>query len=808
MKTLLYVPPLKLQYASDEAVHSYKNTDLLIILNLKGHTRIAVNNYSYSLGSGDIIVVNPRETCTVFRSDSAFIMLTIERTWLRLNTEDASAYFLCNSVQFKNKSKFDSIKSAILSAAKGRSNMTQMRALSIAYGIYDELIKNFTMVTPAARKNNTKITTILAYIDDNYTENLLLNDIADKFGLSVPYLSKLFKDSTGMTFADFYDELRINHSMYDLLETQATIIDISYKHGFPNNHAYIRAFKKITGMLPNEARKRKRAEKGEATDADGELAELLKALERENAQNEELKDYYITESYTAKPMFELSRLPSQEILDIGSATTVLHKNVQNIIHDLQTQNPFRYAYLRGIFSDELSFCTRDAKGNLSFRFSMIDEVLDFLLAQQLLPAVSLTYMPRALAKANTDTVFDDGYYICGPADIGEWKLAVSTFIDHIISRYGMLNVQKWLFIPWVQLDSKNRHIGFYDEDEFFEFYKTSHSALKEKSALFTVSSPEIYPSAEDNGWLDNFLARAERENCFPDLLALKFSSNSHWEVIEVDEGNKARRKVIHDEISPDEDLLKKALTAVKKLLAERGYELDLYIISFNFTITDSHPLLDTLFSATYYIKNYIDNLGTVKSLGYWNLCDATDLSSLKEIFTGRIGMYLPNGIPKSTAQALRMLSFTKNVVLDRGKNYLFTTKSDENNYFHLIAFNYQHPFYLTAEEIPEKDNPYSAFVDENKIHIRFRMTDLPFASATIRLYSLDSSHGAVYDKWKYIGMPDLDFYSDRNSSLFAIFVASSIPDFKTYTQEIKNGTLVLELDLEQFAVQALEIYLS
>lgn len=804
----MHVPPLKLQYAADEAVHYYQSTNLLIILNLKGQTRISVNNVSYNLAEGDVIAVNPREVCTVFRSDSAFLALTIECSWLKLSAEDAAAYFLCNSVQYKNKVRFSGIRAAVIEAARERESMTPLRAMAIAYGVYDELMGKFTIVTPTARSNNARIMDIIAYIETNYSENLLLNDIAEKFNLSVPYLSKLFKESTGITFADFYDDMRINHSMYDLLETQATIIDISYKHGFPNNHAYIRAFKKITGMLPNEARKKKRSEMSGNSAVDRELAGLLEAIEHENAQSAVVKDYYITESYNAKPMFALERLPSHELLSIGPATTVLHKNVQDIIQTLQKQKPFRYAYLRGILSDELSFCTRDAEGGLTFRFSMIDEVLDFLLAQELLPAVSLTYMPRALAKVNANTVFEDGYYICGPTDLKEWKLAVSTFVDHIISRYGILSVQNWMFIPWVQLDSRNRHIGFDNEEEFFEFCKTSYIAIKEKSATFKVASPEIYPSAEDNVWLERFLARAKQENCFPDMLALKFSANSQWEVIEVDEGNKARRKVIHDEISPDPDLFKKALTAVRKLLTERGYMLDLYITSFNFTITDSHPLLDTLFAATYYIKNYTDTLGMVKSLGYWKLCDATELSSLKDIFNGRTGIYLPNGIPKSSAQGVKMLSFTKTIVIDRGENFLFTANPEDGKYFHLMLYNYQHPACLTTEDIPDKDEPYSAFAEKDRLHIRFKLNDLPFNTATIRSYTVNPGHGAVFDKWKYMGMPDLDFYSDRNSSLFAIIVTSSMPNFKTYTQEIKGGVLILDIDLDPFTIQALEIYLS
>ena len=496
MKTLLTVPPVKICGVSSEEERVFQHRDLVVLLNISGVSHISVNNTSHNLAEGDIFVINPNEIYTVFKSDSMLTILRIDKPMLKLSDDDAQAYFVCNSTQYKNKDKFYAVRNSILNALKRKDSLSAVRAYALAYELYSELLENFTKVAPAARKNNTRIIDILGYIENNYAENLLLNDIADQFSLSVPYLSKMFKESTGKTFADFYDELRVNHCMYDLMETPSTIIDIAYKHGFPNNHAFIRAFKKVTGMLPTEARKRRRADIPQGG-SDERLHEALELLGNNTPAPSEYKDYYITEDYNNQnALMRFKHPPCREILGVGSATSVLHKNVQNIIQKLQIACPFRYAYIRGIFSDGMSFCSRNFEGNLTFRFSMIDEVLDFLTSVNLLPVLSFTYMPRALAAENQDTAFQDGYYICEPTDLGEWRLVVTAFLEHITGRYGTDNVKKWIFLPWVQLDSKNRHLGFADECAFFEFYKTSYFAVKNFCQNFLSPLPRFTPLSQ------------------------------------------------------------------------------------------------------------------------------------------------------------------------------------------------------------------------------------------------------------------------------------------------------------------------
>ena len=654
--------------------------------------------------------------------------------------------------------------------------------------------------------DSTKFSAIIECIEKNYDENLLLNDIALKFNLSVPYLSKLFKKSTGMNFADFYDNLRINHSMHDILETNIPIIDIAFKYGFPNNHAYIRAFKKVKGQLPSEARKAKAPSTATPGIDEKQLALLNTLLDKYKTMTKS-ETRKLSISYNAQPTEKLSTLPVSEMLGVGHAVSVLQSATKQLIKKIQSSLfPFRYAYIRGIFSDQLKFCSRASDNKLSFNFLLIDEIFDFLLDQKLLPAVSLTYMPKDLAGENIDTVYSDGYYICGPESLEEWRKCVSTFVEHLVERYGHENVSGWMFIPWTQLDSRNRHLGFNSDVSFFNFYKTSYDAIKAVSPAFTVSSPEIYPS-DDEEWIERYFTWTKQHDCRPDNVAIKFFPNSRWKVNDVtDKNKKSYRKVYDEEISPNENLMKQAILRLKSFLLKNGYPSDIYVTAFNYTITDEHPLLDTLFIADYYIKNYTDNVDKIKCLCYWKLRDDSEETSIAQAFSGKCGSYLSNGIAKASAAAIRMLMHTNKAIFDKGDYYMISATGEYPKRFHLITYNYEHPADVNPEEL--RNNPYSAFKQGKIKHIRFTMTDIPKDEITIRAYTLNKQYGSTYDKWIAMGKPDFDLYKDKNTAMLNFLEFSTVPDFKTYKLPVENGTVTLDFTLELLEIKAFELILE
>lgn len=80
--------------------------------------------------------------------------------------------------------------------------------------------------------DNRKIQEVATYIFEHYTENILLEDVADKFDMSKSFLSKRFKTATGFGFKEYIINLRIQNACRLLLETNKSITDIAFECGF------------------------------------------------------------------------------------------------------------------------------------------------------------------------------------------------------------------------------------------------------------------------------------------------------------------------------------------------------------------------------------------------------------------------------------------------------------------------------------------------------------------------------------------------------------------------------------------------
>lgn len=97
---------------------------------------------------------------------------------------------------------------------------------------------------------------ILAFLDANYgDQNLSLAMVADKFGISVPYLSALFKTSAGVNFSNYVEGLRIEKAKGLLKNTSMTVGEISVATGYGSTNSFCRAFKRVTGDSASEYRK-------------------------------------------------------------------------------------------------------------------------------------------------------------------------------------------------------------------------------------------------------------------------------------------------------------------------------------------------------------------------------------------------------------------------------------------------------------------------------------------------------------------------------------------------------------------------
>ncbi|HEY2581221.1 MAG TPA: AraC family transcriptional regulator [Mucilaginibacter sp.] len=99
-----------------------------------------------------------------------------------------------------------------------------------------------------------KITRVFHYIQENSAMNINLENVAPLVHLSKSAFCKFFKRTTGKTFSDYVNEIRIGHACHLLAETDKTIADICYSCGFESPTYFNRVFLKKKRVTPGDFR--------------------------------------------------------------------------------------------------------------------------------------------------------------------------------------------------------------------------------------------------------------------------------------------------------------------------------------------------------------------------------------------------------------------------------------------------------------------------------------------------------------------------------------------------------------------------
>lgn len=106
---------------------------------------------------------------------------------------------------------------------------------------------------PMCEKTDT-VSEIISKIHKSYNKNLTLSSMAEEVNYSLPYISKIFKERTGVTFSKYLQKVRINEACRLLANTNEKIWSISKLVGYEDVDFFCKTFKKITGTSPNTFR--------------------------------------------------------------------------------------------------------------------------------------------------------------------------------------------------------------------------------------------------------------------------------------------------------------------------------------------------------------------------------------------------------------------------------------------------------------------------------------------------------------------------------------------------------------------------
>lgn len=97
----------------------------------------------------------------------------------------------------------------------------------------------------------TSMDRIVQYIDTHITEKISLEHLANMEHISKSYLSKQFKDKTGMTTIEYVNYTRIKTAKMMLITKVKNVEEIAFAVGFESPKYFCRIFKSVVGISPS-----------------------------------------------------------------------------------------------------------------------------------------------------------------------------------------------------------------------------------------------------------------------------------------------------------------------------------------------------------------------------------------------------------------------------------------------------------------------------------------------------------------------------------------------------------------------------
>lgn len=135
-------------------------------------------------------------------------------------------------------------------------NLQQINTLDTLCHKLQEIVETFSesMFNYIPSKNSELIKRAMLYISDHFNTPLTLEDVAAHVHLHPSYFSTMFKNSTGSSFKEYLNMVRIEESKRLLSNTDYSIIDIAIATGFEDQSYFSKVFKKYTGLTPKQFR--------------------------------------------------------------------------------------------------------------------------------------------------------------------------------------------------------------------------------------------------------------------------------------------------------------------------------------------------------------------------------------------------------------------------------------------------------------------------------------------------------------------------------------------------------------------------
>lgn len=252
---------------NNESLLEHWHSEMEIVYNFVGSSSHFIDGQEYIAANDSLILVNSNSIHHIEpdieaykKADVAAVVLIISETFLEKILPDFHHLYFVNTNQI-NHTEIKRIMTQISNYAQMPKNKYDYFLITglvyqLFYWLCRDCMKEKDLILPLQQqKSLERLRGILQYIDNHYTEKLTQLEMAKRFYFTREYFSRFFKKYTGMTFKEYLKKYRTAKSLNDVLHTEKKILDIALDYGFPDERAFINAFKQYYQNTPLQYRK-------------------------------------------------------------------------------------------------------------------------------------------------------------------------------------------------------------------------------------------------------------------------------------------------------------------------------------------------------------------------------------------------------------------------------------------------------------------------------------------------------------------------------------------------------------------------
>ncbi len=225
---------------------------------ISGQGTITVGNKQYSYSKGDFLCLRPNVVLQ-YHSDKKdpfslywieFLSSSMEKILTNMGFSEENAV-----LHFDDKKILNQFKKIHIST-KNNSLVGMLSSISALFSLMSYVISK-NDAPPQKEKNNEDVYVEKAiwFIENNFSEQIDIEDIAKHVYLSRHYLTRIFTKKLQISPIQYLMRFRLNQAQNMLLSSKLSIRDVAINCGFNSPSNFAMQFKAFKGITPTECRK-------------------------------------------------------------------------------------------------------------------------------------------------------------------------------------------------------------------------------------------------------------------------------------------------------------------------------------------------------------------------------------------------------------------------------------------------------------------------------------------------------------------------------------------------------------------------